>query len=583
MIKKLKETKAFAMAEVLAVVVVILVIFSTVFSNYLSLVSSYETRMNYNNVTAQYASFYVRKLYKEALENPNSNIDKAIDTSIKEKGFYSVYNEKDKNFGLDNNSISKLNALIDEYKITDIIITNYDISSLKERVSRDNKFYNYIKYLPKYEQKEKGFIEPYRLMLKLENFGFSTTSILIEPDTKLDCFDMSYDVDLKGFVINNYYNNKKECSSNVSIVSSKLTIEENTGNVVKIGDNAFRNKGITSVKIPSSVKIIGSYAFSNNNISDIDFDSLNVTDFGKYAFSNNKLKEVKVKNTSYKEGVFSDNELSKITFDNVTTISNSMFKLTKPNKEKLELTIPKTVTSIEDSAFENLKFKSISFEDESRLKTIGNNSFSTSYDNNDNIIDLVIPSSVQKIGNNAFSNVNINSITFKNDNNSSLLETIGEGAFSQDKQREKALCQNDACKTITILPYVTNIGKEAFKNLGNTKLVFEEKEGNSYNLVIGDNAFIGNPFTNVTLSDHIKEGKTIFGNNPTFEEDSLVIKTNSLDVATKMFTDINWCNLLYGNNCNSSKINDQDKLVYKYSYNGKDIYISYISGGDSNE
>ena len=583
MIKKLKETKAFAMAEVLAVVVVILVIFSTVFSNYLSLVSSYETRMNYNNVTAQYASFYARKLYKEALENPNSNIDKAIDTSIKEKGFYSVYNEKDKNFGLDNNSISKLNALIEEYKITDIIITNYDISSLKERVSRDNKFYNYIKYLPKYEQKEKGFIEPYRLMLKLEDFGFSTTSILIEPDTKLDCFDMSYDADLKGFVINNYYNNKKECSSNVSLASSKITVEGNSGNIIKIGDNAFRNKGITSVKIPSSVKIIGSYAFSNNNISDIDFDSLNATDFGKYAFSNNKLKEVKVKNSSYKEGVFSDNELSKITFDDVTTISNSMFKLTKPNKEKLELTIPKTVTSIEDSAFENLKFKSISFEDESRLKTIGNNSFATSYDNDDNIIDLVIPSSVQRIGNNAFSNVNINSITFKNDNNSSLLETIGEGAFSQDKQREKTLCQNDACKTITILPYVTNIGKEAFKNLGNTKLVFEEKEGNSYNLVIGDNAFIGNPFINVTLSDHIKEGKTIFGNNPTFEEESLVIKTNNLDSATKMFTDINWCNLLYGNNCNSSKINDQDKLVYKYSYNGKDIYISYISGGGSNE
>ena len=61
--KRITNTKAFAMAELLVVSVIILILFSVLFSNYLPLVAQYENRINYNDVTAEYASFYVRKIY----------------------------------------------------------------------------------------------------------------------------------------------------------------------------------------------------------------------------------------------------------------------------------------------------------------------------------------------------------------------------------------------------------------------------------------------------------------------------------------------------------------------------------------
>ena len=45
--KRLKCSKGFAMAELLAVCLIVLVLFSVLFSNYLPLVAQYENRINY--------------------------------------------------------------------------------------------------------------------------------------------------------------------------------------------------------------------------------------------------------------------------------------------------------------------------------------------------------------------------------------------------------------------------------------------------------------------------------------------------------------------------------------------------------
>ena len=56
----------FAMVELLIVAVIVLTIFSILFSNYLPLLGQYENRILYNDVTGQYSSFYLRRIYKNS-------------------------------------------------------------------------------------------------------------------------------------------------------------------------------------------------------------------------------------------------------------------------------------------------------------------------------------------------------------------------------------------------------------------------------------------------------------------------------------------------------------------------------------
>ena len=90
-----KNKKGFAMAELLAVSIVLLFIFSILFSNYLPLLAEYETRLSYNDVTAQYAAHYIRKMYIEALNDTTQSeiLKTTINPDINSKGFYSALNK----------------------------------------------------------------------------------------------------------------------------------------------------------------------------------------------------------------------------------------------------------------------------------------------------------------------------------------------------------------------------------------------------------------------------------------------------------------------------------------------------------
>ena len=46
-----------------------------------------------------------------------------------------------------------------------------------------------------------------------------------------------------------------------------------------------------------------------------------------------------------------------------------------------------------------------------------------------------------------------------------------------------------------------------------------------------------------------------------------------------MFVGVNWCLILYGNNCNGEPTENSE--IYKYTYNGLNKYISYIKGDDT--
>ena len=87
------------------------------------------------------------------------------------------------------------------------------------------------------------------------------------------CFDFN-----SGTITNYKKGAYSECGNNVTIPS---TIGGKS--VTAIGDNAFKEKAITSVVIPNSVRDIGQYAFHNNQLTSVTIPN-SVTSIGNNAF-----------------------------------------------------------------------------------------------------------------------------------------------------------------------------------------------------------------------------------------------------------------------------------------------------------
>lgn len=130
--------------------------------------------------------------------------------------------------------------------------------------------------------------------------------------------------------------------------------------VTRISNNAFQNKGLTSVILPETLKIIeegvGSPsdigAFCNNNIKNLVLPE-GVTYIGLLAFGHNPLESVEIPNTvtTIARSAFNTNKLKHVILPNsVTTIGLLAFK----NSVNLtELTIPKSVTTLGNDIIQN--------------------------------------------------------------------------------------------------------------------------------------------------------------------------------------------------------------------------------------
>ena len=165
--KKIKNNKGFALAEILAVTLVLMVIFTVLYSNFMPLSGEYAKAENYNDISSQYELHYFRKIFKEYAEQDvlgSNNYKILIDNDINE-----CENIKNKDI---------CNSLKDELNPT-LILTKYNIKDLKNELKNDtNKLDNlrtYILNLPDYNDRNVQQ-ELYRLIIKT-NYGYATTKL----------------------------------------------------------------------------------------------------------------------------------------------------------------------------------------------------------------------------------------------------------------------------------------------------------------------------------------------------------------------------------------------------------------------
>ena len=137
--------------------------------------------------------------------------------------------------------------------------------------------------------------------------------------------------------------------------------------VTSIGNYAFYNcSGLTSVTIPNSVTSIGDYAFSHcTGLTSVTISN-SVTTIGEFAFYSTGLTSFHIPKSVKNIGScpFGDTNISTITIDNnnssFSVVDNvlytkdlSVLVFYPPKKTELQFSIPNSVTSIGDYAFDS--------------------------------------------------------------------------------------------------------------------------------------------------------------------------------------------------------------------------------------
>ena len=580
--KLLKNSKGFAMAELLAVCIIVLGIFSMLFSNYLPLLAEYENRVSYNNVTAQYASHYIRKFYINALKNDADNtFENKINQGIQSgNGVFKVY-DKNNTTILTHLSANKdtIQKLIDEYQIEEIVITKYVLTDAKKSYS-DETLKEYIKYLPEYKNSvytSSNNKELYRLIIKTKNYGYATTPIIADYKTPRECF--KYTSTSSSVTITGYNDNKEGCNnSNIILDNGVFT---GSKKVVAIADDAFNGKAIESITLPNTVTSIGARAFKDSSLKSIDLSSIKKV--GEEAFAGTQLEVITLPgNITYGNRAFADNKnLTTITFTNtLTSISaTGLFEGSGTSGAGLQINTNK-LTTIPEAMFKGTKIKSLTLS--SSLKTIGNEAFQNVKTSDSEGLTITIPSSVTTIGENSFSGITIKSLTFTNPSTSL---TIGKNSFKT----------SNISGGITIPANVTKIEEGAFQSSKINSLTFDTSAKLTE---VGKNAFASNTFTTLELPSSINtifEGAfssnskltsvTIPSSITTIEKNAFsscpLLGIKEGDFKNNSNSTFNWCSIFYGNSISSCITKTENGNNY-ISYPGEQDKI-IVNGGAINE
>ena len=473
-----KKKNAFTLIELLAVIVILAVILVISIPRILDVIDV--SKLDSFKTSAQIIADSAEKKY---VENKLNNIDEVItceSVSKLSKEDYEYCFVK-----IDNEGKAKV-TIEGKGKFKDLAICNGTKTSveLSDTCSSDAKYFAYA-LIPDLIIEDKEKCKKYGIskglsendMLTLCNGG-SVGGINLQiailggeiPSTDYEEAGLNVK-EGKTFLITKYINN--------DILDVVIPSDINGKKVVAIGNDAFRNLGLTNIVIPNSITNIGISAFRQNKLTSVTIPN-SVTSIGSCAFENNQLTSVTIPNsvTSIGDYAFENNQLTSVTIPNsVTSIGKGAFS----NNKLTNIIIPSSVTSIGDSAFSSNQLTSVTIP--TSVTSIGNNEF---YGNK--LTSVTIPNSVTSIGNDAFGENQLTSVTIPNS-----VTSIGNGAFVENQ-----------LTSVTIPNSVTSIGDYAFFRNNLTSVTIPSSVTS-----IGDYAFFKNDSTNPNLTKIVnKTGKS---------------------------------------------------------------------------
>ncbi|PID84592.1 hypothetical protein CSB09_00005, partial [Candidatus Gracilibacteria bacterium] len=287
-------------------------------------------------------------------------------------------------------------------------------------------------------------------------------------------------------------------------------------NVEIIGDDAFKNKALTSVVIPDTVKTIGFQSFAENQIQTLTFGT-GVKIIGLGAFEQNKIQNIVIPDSVeiISQGAFWTNQIQNLTLgSSVKTIGESAFS--KNNIQNL--TISNNVETIEKFAFAENQIQNLTLG--SSVKTIGEKAF---YKNK--LSKINIPDSLTNVGVYAFLDNATSKVIGKTswdptlpanaqrkediegtsaDGDLSMLKLEG-GCFIFDTGTKTITGYDNYCPKDVNIPAqiagenVEHIGDNAFDQRNITSVVIPDTVK-----TIGKKAFILNQIQNLTLGNGVK-------------------------------------------------------------------------------
>ena len=452
-----KKRNAFTLIELLAVIVILAVILVIAIPRILDVIDV--SKKDSFKTSAQLIADSAEKKY---VENKLNNIDEVITcenvTKLSKEDYEYCFVK------IDNEGNAKV-TIKGKGKFKDLAICNGTKTNIKlsDTCSTDSSNFMYA-LIPELTIEDKEKCKKYGMSKGLsENDtltlcnGGSVSGINLQiailggeiPSTDYEEAGLNVK-EGKTFLITKYINN--------DILDVVIPSNINGKQVVAIGNDAFRNLGLTNIVIPNSITNIGISAFRQNKLTSVTIPN-SVTSIGSCAFENNQLTSVTIPNsvTSIGDYAFENNQLTSVTIPNsVTSIGKGAFS----NNKLTNIIIPSSVTSIGDSAFSSNQLTSVTIP--TSVTSIGVNAF---YSNQ--LTSVTIPNSVTSIGNDAFGENQLTSVTIPNS-----VTSIGDYAFFRNN-----------LTSVTIPSSVTSIGDYAFfkndsTNPNLTKIV--NKTGKSF-------------------------------------------------------------------------------------------------------
>ena len=199
------------------------------------------------------------------------------------------------------------------------------------------------------------------------------------------------------------------------IIQSSVIYNGNTYTVNSIYADAFENKNLTSVIIPSSVTSIGSDAFRDNQLTNIMIPN-SVISIGSSAFRDNLLTNVTIPNsvTSMGLSTFRSNLLTSFS---MSTSMNTIPGYTFAYNKFTTVTIPNFINIVDFDAFRSNLLTNVTFSNS--VTSIGKTAF-----RDNQITSINLPNSAHTIVEYAFMDNQITSIIIPN-----YPVTIGAYAF----------------------------------------------------------------------------------------------------------------------------------------------------------